>query len=62
VLELPVELLTVMFPGQPLITGFVSSTTVTVKLQVLLLPAPSVAFTVTVVVPTEIVRGDVISV
>ena len=34
---------TVMLDGQPAITGFVASTTVTVKEQVAVLPAPSVA-------------------
>jgi hypothetical protein len=39
--------------GQPAITGAVLSTTVTVKVQVLVLPELSFTVYVTVVVPTE---------
>jgi hypothetical protein len=42
---------TVTFPGQPLITGSVSSTTITLKEQLALLPLPSLAVQVTSVVP-----------
>ena len=47
--------------GQPLMTGGVLSVTVTVKGQVLELPAPSVALAVTVVVPIGKARGEIIA-
>jgi hypothetical protein len=49
---LPVPVATLMLEGQPAITGTVLSVTVTVKLQVLLLPARSIEVYTTVVVPT----------
>lgn len=44
---------TVMFVGQPVITGVVASTTITLNAQVDCLPEASVAVYVTGVVPTE---------
>src|SRR5438445_27011 len=49
---MPGAALTVMLPGQDG-TGFSSSFTVTLKLQLTALPSPSIAVQVTVVLPLE---------